>query len=55
MKEKYDTCQHVQKVCQLAVYVGTGCPRASMIKGNLVSSKKRCKVCLSWKPKEGAK
>jgi hypothetical protein len=46
--EKYETCKHVEKVGQLAVYVRPSCPRLSMIKGNMVSSKPRCRECESW-------
>ena len=45
MAKRYDTCKHVQRVGALAVYVTPGCPGASMIKGFLVSSKKRCEEC----------
>lgn len=45
MAKRYDTCKHVQRVGALAVYVTPGCRRASMIKGVLVSSKKRCEEC----------
>lgn len=48
---KYKTCIHSQKVGQIAVYVDPGCPRATMIKGTLVSSKQRCEECRSWKEK----
>lgn len=45
MAKRYDTCKHVQRVGTFAVYVMPGCPRASMIKGVLVSSKRRCEEC----------
>lgn len=48
---KYNTCVHKIKVGQIAVFVGSGCPRATMIKGELVSSKKRCEDCMSWRCK----
>ena len=48
---KYKTCIHSQKAGQIVIYVDPGCPRATMIKGNLVSSKKRCEECQSWKQK----
>lgn len=51
-KEKYETCIHAKSVGDYAVRVGTGCPRANMILGELVSSKKRCRDCRSWKGKE---
>ena len=51
--EKYETCIHTEKVGQYAVYVTPGCPRASMIKGQLVSSKERCRKCQSWKAAKG--
>lgn len=50
-EKKYNTCKYKQKVGQIAVYVEPGCPRATMIKGQLVSSKQRCEECRSWKPK----
>lgn len=48
---KYNTCMHKIKVGQIAVFVGPGCPRATMIKGQLVSSKQRCETCRSWEGK----
>ena len=51
-KPKHETCKYVESVGQLAVYVTPGCPRAEMLKGNLISSKWRCKECRSWKPKD---
>ena len=48
-KEKFETCIHAEKVGQTAVFVKPGCPRASLIKGHLVSSKDRCKECRSWR------
>ena len=51
-KEKYETCIHAEKVGQYAVYVTPGCPRASKVKGHLVSSKDRCKGCRNWQRKE---
>ena len=53
-KQKYDTCIHAESVGACAVYVKPSCPRASMIKGRLVSSKKRCVECRSYKPRKGA-
>lgn len=47
-EEKYQTCKHVEKIGQTAVYVTPGCPQANMIKGTLVSSKIRCRECKSW-------
>lgn len=52
MAEKYQTCKHVEKIGQTAVYVAPGCPRANMIKGTLVSSKIRCRECKSWEGRE---
>lgn len=46
---KYNTCVHKIKVGQIAVFVDPGCPRATMIKGQLVSSKQRCETCRSWR------
>ena len=51
-KEKYETCIHAKSASITVVYVNTGCPRANMILGELVSSKKRCRECRSWKGKE---
>lgn len=48
MKEKYQTCKHVEKIGQTAVYVTPGCPRANMIRGHLVSTKTRCRKCRRW-------
>ena len=47
MAEKYKTCKH-----STAVYVHPSCPRLSMIKGILVSSKRRCQECKSWERKD---
>lgn len=49
MKKKYETCIHVQEVGSYAVYVHPSCPKATMIKGVLVSSRKRCASCRNWK------
>lgn len=42
-------CHHVQSIGAMAVYVDTGCRRANMIKGMLVSSRGRCLECLGQK------
>ena len=39
-------CIHVKSIGAMAVYVGTGCRRANMIKGMLVSSRRRCLECM---------
>lgn len=52
--EKYEPCKHVLSVGRTAVYVGTGCPRANMIRGTLVSAKTRCRKCLRWEGREDA-
>lgn len=52
--EKYETCKHAISVGRTAVYVGTGCPRANMIRGILVSNKTRCRQCLRWEGREDA-
>lgn len=52
--EKYETCKHAISVGRTEVYVGTGCPRANMIRGTLVSSKTRCRQCLRWEGREDA-
>lgn len=38
-------CIHVKSVGAMAVYVDTGCRKANMIKGMLVSSRRRCLRC----------
>lgn len=49
---KYETCQHVQRVGEIAVYTDAGCPRATKVHGALLSSKMRCVECHNWKSKE---
>lgn len=39
-------CDHVKSIGAMAVYVDTGCKRANMIKGMLVSSRRRCLECM---------
>ena len=51
-KEKYETCIHVKSIGNLAVFVDPGCPQANLIRGKLVSSRKRCKECREWKGRE---
>lgn len=38
-------CNHVKSIGAMAVYVDTDCRRANMIKGMLVSSRRRCLEC----------
>lgn len=38
-------CNHVKSIGAMAVYVDTGCRKANMIKGMLVSSRRRCLEC----------
>ena len=38
-------CDHVKSIGAIAVYVDTGCRKANMIKGMLVSNRKRCLDC----------
>ena len=38
-------CDHVKSIGAIAVYVDTGCRKANMIKGILVSSRRRCLEC----------
>lgn len=38
-------CCNVKSVGAMAVYVDTGCRKANMIKGMLVSSRRRCLEC----------
>lgn len=42
-------CDHVKSIGAIAVYVDTGCRRANMIKGMLVSSRRRCLECQGQK------
>lgn len=42
-------CNHVKSIGAMAVYVDTGCRRANMIKGMLVSSRRRCLGCQGQK------
>lgn len=52
-RPKYETCRHsTGNIGELIVYVHPSCPRLSMIKGCLVSSKIRCKECGQWEKKE---
>lgn len=39
-------CCHVKSIGAMAVYVDTGCRKANMIKGMLVSSRRRCLECM---------
>ena len=53
MEEKYKTCKHsTGKYGQTTVLVHPSCPRPTMIKGILVSSKRRCQECKSWEEKD---
>lgn len=53
MAEKYKTCKHsTGRVGELIVYVHPTCPRLSMIKGILCSSKIRCRECRSWEARK---
>lgn len=38
-------CNHVKSIGAMAVYVDTCCRKANMIKGTLVSSRRRCLEC----------
>lgn len=38
-------CCNVKSIGAMAVYVDTGCRKADMIKGMLVSSRRRCLEC----------
>ena len=42
-------CDHVKSIGAMAVYVDTGCRKANMIKGMLVSSRGRCLDCQGQK------
>lgn len=42
-------CDHVKSIGAMAVYVDTGCRKADMIKGILVSSRRRCLDCQGQK------
>lgn len=39
-------CDHVKSIGAIAVYVDAGCRNANMIKGMLVSNRKRCLECM---------
>ena len=39
-------CIHVKSIGAMAVYVDPGCRSANMIKGTLVSSRRRCLECM---------
>ena len=39
-------CDHVKSIGAMAVYVDPGCRSANMIKGTLVSSRRRCLECM---------
>ena len=53
MEEKYKTCKHsTGRVGELIVYVHPTCPRLSMIKSTLCSSKIRCMECRSWEARK---
>ena len=39
-------CDHVKSIGAIAVYVDTGCRKANMIKGVMVSSRRRCLECM---------
>lgn len=50
---KYKTCKHsTGRAGELIVYVHPTCPRLSMIKDTLCSSKIRCRECRSWEERE---
>lgn len=38
-------CDHVKSIGAIAVYVDPGCRSANMIKGTLVSRRRRCLEC----------
>ena len=42
-------CDCVKSIGAMAVYVDTGCRKANMIKGILVSSRRRCLECQGQK------
>lgn len=42
-------CDHVKSIGAMAVYVDTGCRKANMIKGVMVSSRGRCLDCQGQK------
>ena len=42
-------CDHVKSIGAIAVYVDTGCRKANMLKGMLVSSRRRCLDCQGQK------
>lgn len=53
LKPKYETCIHsTGKSGEIAVYVMPSCPRQHMLKGNLVTSKRECLECRSYKERK---
>ena len=51
-REKFDTCKHVKRVGNFAVYTKSTCNQATMIRGQLVVGKARCLKCELWEPKK---
>ena len=50
MSEKYMTCEHsVGNVGGIIVYVKPTCPHYTKIRGELVSSKIRCRDCKDYR------
>ena len=47
-------CCHVKSIGAMAVYVDTGCRKANMIKGMLVSSRGRCLDCITTVKRNGS-
>lgn len=47
-------CDHVKSIGAMAVYVDTGCRRANMIKGVMVSSRRRCLECTTTVKRNGS-
>lgn len=47
-------CCHVKSIGAMAVYVDTGCRKANMIKGVLVSSRRRCLECMTTVKRNGS-
>lgn len=47
--KKYETCEHAEKIGQTCVWVKATCPKALMVRGNMVSTKVRCEHCKKYK------
>lgn len=50
--KKYETCEHAEKIGQTCVWVKETCPKALMVRGNMVSTKARCEHCEKYKARQ---